>query len=223
MFPTALLTDTGFWGFSALYTVSVATVTTLVVWMLSRFSVMPSIENHIPKWVAILFTILIIEQFFHQAEHVTQMYQFQFLGIQARDAHGFVWFLDDEWNHFTFNAIYMTGIVTVFIYLMRGLYRAKIAFTAINLVFIVLFFAMEGWHIVEHTYRIIQHVQGLCDQCAGILDPLTGINRLVIHFWLNFFALMMPAVVYVWYRIPQMTFARFRIKTRLLHSFSPVA
>lgn len=202
MFPSYLLDDSGFWLFSAFYAVSVVVCTALAAGGLRLIAKPPRITEHIPYWVAILFSLLLIEQFFHQAEHITQMYQFGFLGMPANQSHGFVWFLDDEWNHFVFNAIYMTGMSTVFFFLIRGLWRTRQHFSVVHLSFIVVFLAMEGWHCVEHTWRIIQHVQGLCDQCAGILDPLTGINRLLIHFWFNFLALILPAVVYVWFGVP---------------------
>lgn len=202
MFPRELLTDGAFWSFSAFYAVSVVVVTAVFLWLLRWRKSPPRIGEHLPRWIAILFTFLLIEQFFHQSEHVTQMYQFGFLGFDARDAHGFLWFLDDEWNHFVFNTVYMAGMTTVFAFFLRGLRTSSIPFSVADLSFIAIFLVMEGWHIVEHTWRITQHVQGLCDQCPGILDPLTGIDRLVLHFWLNVFALIFPAVVYVWFGMP---------------------
>jgi hypothetical protein len=145
---------------------------------------------------------LIIEQFFHEAEHVAQMYQFTFLGMSADTAHGFLWFLDDEWNHFTFNALYFVGTLFVFSQLLRGLDRAGIKRKIAHTGYMLVFFVLEGWHMCEHTYRIIHHIQGLCDECSGIIDTLTGIDRITLHFWLNFFALLFPVAVYMWYGMP---------------------
>ena len=215
MFPSYLLTDRGFWAFAAFYVLSVVIIVPLMLLIPRRTSNRPDSRAFVPTWVVVLFTYLIIEQFFHQAEHVTQMYQFQFLGMTAGDSHGFVWFLDDEWNHFVFNALYMTGITIVFAMLYRSLRAGGIAKTFAHTGYMVMFLFLEGWHMVEHTYRIIHHAQGLCDQCAGILDPASGINRLVIHFWFNFFALIFPVAVYVWYGLPEL------LKQRLQRKRSP--
>lgn len=204
MFPAYLLNDPGFWLFCLLYVIAVAVTVELVLIPHRRIAKKPVIEGLMPAAVVLLFTYLIVEQFFHQAEHITQMYQFQFLGIPARDAHGFVWFFDDEWNHFTFNGLYLTGLCVVFYFLYRAMRQARIPRTLPYIGLMVAFLIIEGWHMVEHTYRIIHHVQGLCDQCEGILDPLTGINRLLIHFWFNYIALLLPAAMYVWFGLPRM-------------------
>ena len=131
------------------------------------------------------------------------MYQFAYLGMSAQDSHGIVWFLDDEWNHFLFNWAYAIGTTFVFVYIMKALKKSKTPFHIAHILFIALFFIVEGWHLVEHTVRITEHIQGLCDQCPGIIDVVFGINRLVLHFWFNFFALLIPSAVFVWYRIPE--------------------
>ncbi len=210
MFPTYLLTDSGFWWFSFLYMVGVAVIVGILLLLQRYLSVPPQVGKHIPIFISVLFTYLVIEQFFHQAEHVAQMYQFAFLNIPAHDAHGFVWFLDEEWNHFIFNSLYFTGVIVVFIYLLRALKKSGIRKTAAHVGFIVIFSIWEGWHMIEHTYRIIHHVQGLCDECSGIIDQWFGINRLVLHFWFNFFALVFPMVVYIWYGVPSGIFAVIR-------------
>ncbi len=130
------------------------------------------------------------------------MYQFRFLGMPSAESHGFVWFLDDEWNHFTFNGLYLSGLIVVFTMVFRAMKKAGVKKDWAHTGFMYAFLWMEGWHMVEHTYRIVHHAQGLCDQCAGILDPLTGINRLTLHFWFNFLALILPAVVYMWFAVP---------------------
>lgn len=216
MFPSYLLVDPGFWWFSLLYVVAVVVIVALCIWPLSRMSSRPAVASSLPLWLVILFTYLIIEQFFHQAEHITQMYQFQFLGMPASSSKGFVWFLDDEWNHFTFNGLYLTGLTIVFIPLLRRLRATNLHKVLAHTLFIGLFFIVEGWHMTEHTWRIIQHVQGLCEQCTGFLDVWTGIHRLIIHFWFNLAALVLPCVVYVWFGIPgllgQMLRRLFRVR-----------
>src|ERR1700676_2912195 len=78
MFPAYLLTDPGFWSFAALYVVSAIVVIYLLVWPYRRFATSPNSSGHLPlpRWLPIFFTLLLMYQFFHQAEHVTQMYQF---------------------------------------------------------------------------------------------------------------------------------------------------
>ncbi len=206
MFPVYLLTDSGFWWFTVLYVVSVAIVVVVLATPLKRFATPVSIP--LPAWVVALFTYLIIEQFFHQAEHVTQMYQFAFLGMSAHDAHGFVWFLDDEWNHFVFNGLYLIGLTIVFTVILKNMRHAGVRWSVAHTGYIFAFFVLEGWHMTEHTVRILQHVQGLCDQCPGIIDTVTSINRLVLHFWFNFIALTLPTASYVWFGIPGQVLSR---------------
>ena len=201
MFPAYLLSDPGFWSFSVLYVIVVRYFVKFCVKMLRKIGTPPTVAQVLPTWLLFLFAYLLIEQFFHQAEHVTQIYQFQILGLAPTSSRGFVWFLDDEWNHFVFNGLYFGGLIIVFTIIIKALNRQQTVRSIANVGFIYGFFVLEGWHMVEHTYRIMQHVQGLCDQCAGILDPLTGINRLYLHFFFNLFALLMPAVAYSWFGV----------------------
>ena len=196
MFPAELFTDRGFWLFTAFYVASVF-IASFILQRLTGRTRVEGVASRLGVFIVVLFSLLLVYQFFHQAEHVTQMYQFQFLGFSSHDAHGFVWFLDDEWNHFVFNVGYLIGITTVFVALFRGLKKAGVPYTFGTIGLMVIFLVFEGWHVVEHTYRITHHVQGLCDECAGIIDSTFGVNRLVLHFWLNFFALAFPAAVYM--------------------------
>lgn len=201
MVPFYLLSDPGFWSFAVLYVLTVRYFVKVCVWLLRKIGTPPAVVRTLPTWLLVLFAYLLVEQFFHQAEHVTQIYQFRILGLAPTSSRGFAWFLDDEWNHFIFNGLYFTGLLVVFIIMIKALTRQHIQRNIANVGFIYAFFALEGWHMVEHTYRIIQHVQGLCDQCAGILDPATGINRLYLHFLFNLLALLLPAVAYSWYGV----------------------
>jgi len=209
MFPKYLFTDLGFWFFTLLYTMGVGITVFLLLWPTQRGATRPPVQAARPKGLAIAFGLLLIYQFFHQAEHVTQMYQFEFLGLPSQEAHGIVWFLDEEWNHFIFNLGYTIGIGTVFGFLLRALARTQTPRTAANVGYMLVFLALEGWHLVEHTYRIIHHMQGLCSSCPGILDSWTSIDRLVLHFWFNYVALVLPAAVFVWYRFPVPVLQRF--------------
>ncbi len=209
MFPSYLLVDRGFWLFTIFYVVSIGVATALIVLPCKRMFSRPT-AGTLPSFVVPLFSGLLLYQFFHQAEHVTQMYQFQFLGFSTQEAHGFVWFLDDEWNHFVFNVGYMIGMSTVFSQLLRSLKRQGIAYSVGSIGLIVAFLVMESWHCIEHTYRILQHVQGTCVNCVGIVDGLFNVNRLVYHFWMNFFALVLPLSVYVWYGLHRRFIAAFR-------------
>lgn len=206
MLPIYLFSDPGFWLFSLIYTAGVAIGTALLVWPIRQLSQRPRVNRAVPISIAILFVVVLIYQFFHQAEHVTQMYQFRFLGFSAQEAHGIVWFLDDEWNHFVFNLGYTIFVTVLFAFLFRALHKTRTPWKISHVGYMLAFLVLEGWHLVEHTYRIIHHVQGLCDQCPGIIDTAFDINRLVLHFWLNFFALILPAAVFVWYRIPEQIF-----------------
>lgn len=202
MFPTYLFSDSGFWIFSVLYAGSVALSTFICVWIMKKLGKQPAVQAAIPRWAAILFLLLIIYQFFHQAEHVSQMYQFKFLGMPSSESHGIVWFADDEWNHFLFNLGYFSLMWLVFAKLLKALRISGVQRTLLNIIVIYSFLIMEGWHVIEHTYRIINHVQGVCEFCSGIADSILGINRLLYHFWMNFLALLMPLLVFFWYGVP---------------------
>jgi hypothetical protein len=199
MFPSYLLTDPAFWLFATLYVVSVLFASFLLVAPQWKFVKRPEILHSLPRFVPYLFTGLLIYQFFHQAEHVTQMYQFAFLGFRAADAHGFVWFFDLEWNHFIFNFGYMIGVSIVLCAILRALKKNGLGYSFAHTWAIFAFLIMEAWHLVEHTYRLSHHIRGICDSCPGIIDTVTGVDRLLLHFWLNFFALTLPAAVYIWF------------------------
>ncbi len=214
MFPLYLFTDLGFWSFAVLYVLIVRYFVKVCVWLLHKIGTPPTVVRTLPTWIHILFAFLLVEQFFHQAEHVTQIYQFRILGLAPTSSRGFLWFLDDEWNHFVFNGLYFTGLLLVFAVMIRALIRQHVQRNVANVGFIYAFLILEGWHMVEHTVRIVQHVQGLCDQCPGILDPLTGINRLYLHFFFNLFALLLPSVSFVWYGVTAELKRRFTSRTK---------
>lgn len=61
-----------------------------------------------------LFTIGLIVETFHITEHTAQVYQHAWLGWPISDAHGIIFFLDLEWNHFIFNSLYWIFLLVVF-------------------------------------------------------------------------------------------------------------
>ena len=127
------------------------------------------------------------------------MYQFSTLGLSASESHGIIWFLDFEWNHFVFNMGYLAGLIAITVFIVRGLKKSNQKINALVLSPVIVMMVLEGWHCIEHSLRIYRHITTGCEPCAGIVDVAFGITQLKLHFWFNFFALILPIVSVLWY------------------------
>jgi hypothetical protein len=155
-----------------------------------------------------VFAAAMLAQTLHYSEHVVQLYQHAVLGLSISQSHGLVYFLDFEWNHFVFNSAYFLALGVVFLqckfYQIRepagGVRFASLAFTT--------GFFVQGYHVIEHSVRIVQFYQTGCTPCPGILGRY--FDGVYLHFLFN-------SVVYV---LPLIAFIAYGFHVRLKYPFS---
>jgi hypothetical protein len=144
-------------------------------------------------------------------EHVAQVYQHTVLGFAAPHSHGILWFLDLEWNHWIFNAAYLILIAVIFyrckfyrIGNIKNAYRLVFALFGVGL-------AVQGYHVVEHSVRMVQFFQNGCTPCPGILglffdgvylhallNTVVYIGPFIAFFSLGFYSVLLNALKSAW-------------------------
>ncbi len=152
----------------------------------------------LPKWVVIVFGASLAYQILHWVEHAAQAYQHAWLGLSILRSHGIVFFLDLEWNHFVFNTLYWAGLGVVLFGAWRwwrGAARRTNPFAFWG--FLIGGLGMQTYHQVEHTMRMIQHLQVGCEPCPGILGWY--LDGVWLHFSLNTVVLAFPLLAFVAY------------------------
>lgn len=127
-------------------------------------------------------------QGFHWIEHFAQVYQHWWLSLPIKESKGILFFLDLEWNHFVFNFIYLLLLVAVWFLLRRKVSRTVIWFLATGTL-------IQGYHLIEHTVRIWQHIQTACEPCKGILGWY--IDGVYLHFTFNTLVFVLPLAVFI--------------------------
>jgi hypothetical protein len=155
----------------------------------------------------------------HMFEHVAQMYQFLVLGRPVQESHGILASADLESVHFLANLIVL--LVFLVVYFGWQFNRADATLRQFRDLTIIVRVAIlvQGYHVVEHTARYIQHLQSGAQGQPGFIGQLVGPNLIHVHFWLGLFAfsgLVLLLVLYLWhmqvYPAYLETRARHRIK-----------
>jgi hypothetical protein len=138
-----------------------------------------------------LFAGALVFQAGHMVEHIAQLYQYLILWYPITEAHGIIFFLDLEWNHFTFNFFYLLALFWAAweLHLLAALRGRKTL-----LVIFVAGAVTQIFHTLEHTARIGQFLQTACTPCQGIAGWF--VNGIYLHFGLNAIALVFPAIVF---------------------------
>lgn len=217
--PIYLFADGYFWIFLLVNCFGLLYITYLTANLLIRKSRMKLPTQFLPLGVAAALLLALAYQFFHHIEHVAQIHQFSFLGKSAKESMGILWFFDIEWNHFVFNAGYFGLLLFAAASVWR--WQKKMGLRAfVSPIVLVLLFATvwEGWHLVEHTVKITQHVVVGCKPCKGIADRALGIKLPILHYWYNFVALFLTEVAFFGLDVPQRTVSW--LKTRRLRRIS---
>ncbi len=131
--------------------------------------------------VAFAFAMFLIQSF-HMLEHYAQVFQKFTLGIKG--PHGLIGQIDLEWVHFTYN-------VAVFIAMVGLFYAAEfhrrdgwpwVKNTSLATVFTA-GVVIQGYHVIEHVVRIIQHIQTGIQGTPGILGYI--LDPVLLHYYLN--------------------------------------
>jgi hypothetical protein len=150
--------------------------------------------NNLSKSIAFVFLAAIVLQSFHMLEHVVQIHQHAILGWSIQDSSGLFAVLNLEEIHWFYNAGYLILLAIVF---------KKCSFLKIynrpnpHKVFVLLFnlsFFLQGYHVVEHSVRMVQYLQTQCVPCPGILGPF--VDGVYLHFTLNFLVFIYPLAAF---------------------------
>ena len=125
-----------------------------------------------------VFTLLLLAQTGHLAEHVAQMIQIHVLGLTGSDARGIVGQLDIEWVHFIWNA----GVVALLVALL-------VHFRSNRWLIVACVFA--AWHLVEHDVIMLSFLATGIPGSPGLLasgGAIGGglpVSRPDLHFVYN--------------------------------------
>jgi hypothetical protein len=206
--PLYLIDDWRYWLFLLLYAALTAKV---VAW--TRRASDPQVPSA-GSVAACLFCVAIAYQIAHHLEHVSQIYQWWYLGLPAPTSRGIIFFLDLEWNHFLFDSLLAVMLYLGAISARDAHRRAGRRVSGFGRFLLASAVLVQGWHAVEHSYRIARHVQWGCDPCAGIADQLFGLRLIPLHFWFNVLALTLPLMVFAWFRMDREMSALIRGKDR---------
>lgn len=217
--PTYLFADWYFWIFLLVNCLGLLYIAYLTANLLARKSRTTLPTQFLPLGVAAALLLALAYQLFHHIEHVAQIHQFVFLGNPAKESMGILWFFDIEWNHFVFNAGYLALLAYAAWATWRWQKRIGMRALTTPIVLVLLFAtAWEGWHLVEHTVKITQHVAVGCEPCKGIADQVLGIKLPILHYWYNFVALFLTEVAFFGLDVPQRAISW--LKSRKLHRVS---
>jgi len=187
----------------------------LVTYILVRFRSQPATP---PKpgptdGLILLILIFLVLQLMHFPEHLAQALQAFVLGI--RPAHGLLGTFDLEWVHAIYNTIFFVGLVLIF---FVGEFHRKDGWVwnkpAVGYLFMGLT-VFQGYHVVEHSVRMVQHFQTGLQGTPGILGQF--INLIVLHFYYTGGALVVFSMVIVGYGFDA------RIGHLLLHRGTPAS
>jgi uncharacterized membrane protein len=148
------------------------------------------LENDVARVVALA---AFISQSLHMVEHSAQMYQHIVLGLPPQLSNGLLFFLDLEWNHFLFNALYFALLAVLYGLLgIRPLQKLRQATGTFYALLVGLY--VQAFHVAEHTYRLYQFITSGCTPCRGIIGGF--FNMVHLHFILNTIAYI-PIVLIV--------------------------
>ncbi len=209
--PTYLFTDWRYWLFVSMY---VLLTVKIVRWTAQASpSHTPSFPTQDVSRVATgIFGVALVYQILHHTEHVTQIFQWWYMGLPPTVSKGIIFFADLEWNHFTFDMGYFIMLFVATVIFVRSWWQSGHKLGRVGAFLFISMNLVQGWHAVEHTYRITNHIKTGCSPCPGIVDQLTGVPLIPLHFWYNVLALTFPLMVYVWFGMHRKTWQYLRRK-----------
>ena len=110
-----------------------------------------------------------------------------------QEAHGILFFLDVEWNHFLFNLVYFTLLAVVMFILLFVRDFELLRKRRFTFLLFVLGFLVQAYHLVEHTVRMEQFFKLGCTPCPGILG--WHLDLVYLHFSLNTATWLLPTAL----------------------------
>lgn len=128
--------------------------------------------------VPVILVFLFIQSF-HMLEHVIQLVRVHGHGVPGRGGlAGQV--VDNEWAHFAYNAVVLAGMIAIGWFRSRGWRPARTAWGDRLLGATVL---LQGYHLVEHSTKLIQHIGDGVKVAPGILG--NQFDLVYLHFGIN--------------------------------------
>lgn len=123
-----------------------------------------------------VFLTALVVQSLHMVEHVAQVVQKFILG--SPHAHGFLGALDLEWVHLLYNVALFAPMYAILLWGWQHLKRLEIdrVFVGLGL--------FQGYHLIEHVTKVVQHIERGVQGTPGILGHLIPV--IWLHFWINF-------------------------------------
>lgn len=214
------------WRYLVFLTIYVLATVRVVTWV-RRLADIRDAKQPFPlkdvSWAAafILFVGLIF-QMGHHYEHVSQIFQWWYLGQHSSVSKGIIFFLDLEWNHFIFDGLYFFLLLAACLHFIRRWNERGHSLDQFTMGLLGATLGLQGWHAIEHTYRIVKHVRTGCEPCTGIADIAFNVPLIPLHFWFNVFALTFPLLLFFWLRMDWLAVAFLRdLKTRFREFFRP--
>lgn len=174
-----------------------------------------------PGWAAVLFTATVLVMIGHEAEHVVQIIQ-KWTGNQCPfECKGLMGNLFDvEWVHWGYNL--STFLTLIASWLGMRMWQPQIkafrpwAWWSLT----VGIFAVQGYHLVEHSAKIGQWlINGHHSPTPGILGSLMSpptqysFSLIELHFTINTIVFVMVLAGYLGYAIWRLVPASLHIKT----------
>lgn len=195
-----LLLDPWMWGFVLLNVVGWFLLSWAFISIFGKtYRPSSQLRKNIGMRLVIVFTLVVGYQIFHHVEHVVQVYQYGILGLPAQEAAGILWFFDIEWNHFIFNVGYFFGLLILTFLFIKLLRKTNELHHFQNIFLIGGLIIIQGWHLIEHSVKMVRHITLGCEPCPGILDSLFGFNLIYLHFTFNTLVLLFPLTMFFWF------------------------
>ncbi|MDP9067483.1 MAG: right-handed parallel beta-helix repeat-containing protein [Actinomycetota bacterium] len=145
-----------------------------------------------------LFAVGLAVQSFHMVEHALQVYRVHVDGVPSRGGIAGP-AVEAEWIHFVYNLVVLVGIGVVALGRARGWRpRGRVGAGDSLLAAAV---ALQGYHVVEHSVKLVQHVQGGAKVNPGIAGA--HVDLVLLHFGINlavYLAVAGAALAYAWRR-----------------------
>lgn len=128
-----------------------------------------------------LLITTVLVQGFHIVEHILQVMQ-KSLGIAP--AHGLIGAFNLEWVHFTYNAVYLILLGILFVVIaVKRVFPSHIPYRVPLLSAFLFLITAQGYHVVEHTVKLQQHLATGMEGTPGLLGA--HFDLVWFHFFLN--------------------------------------